>query len=155
MFDLNARLCDFGLARQKLTDSTTLGAVINLAGTPAYIAPEVHLDERAAQYYSDIWSLGMTTVEWLTSKRAWDLDPDDEDYRYNIKKKKQDKCMPEGLARVPAVVRGVLTSSLSYDTKARPTAAEMMKFLSDISSRLSPDNSCFSDFCIKCISTSG
>ena len=40
--------------------------------------------------------------------------------------------MPEGLDRVPAVVKGILKRSLSYETQTRPTAVQLIQELSKV-----------------------
>ena len=61
------RLLDFGLARGKGVDMTTLTKTGVIVGTPAYMSPEqlqaLSVDER-----SDIYSLGVVLFEVLTAK---------------------------------------------------------------------------------------
>ncbi len=62
------RITDFGLALR--TELHPDGATI--AGTPAYMAPEVLLDQAAPTVRSDIYSLGLILYESFTGRRVWD-----------------------------------------------------------------------------------
>lgn len=67
------KICDFGLARIALTqkgheDATLTGSI---CGTPAYMAPEVHLGS-VLDPRSDVFSLGMVLFELWTGKPAFD-----------------------------------------------------------------------------------
>ena len=44
-----------------------------LEGTSSYIAPEYLLDEQKLVQYSDIWSLGITLLEFLTYENVWNM----------------------------------------------------------------------------------
>ena len=100
--------------------------------TLPYIAPELHIHNQNAQYYSDIWSLGVTTIEWLTFRRAWDIDREEKNFCTLLVQKKRNKEMPEGLARVAVEVKGILEKSLSYEPKIRPTAKQLAQELCKI-----------------------
>ena len=63
------KVADFGLARPTEA-ATQLTASGMLMGTPAYLAPEQCLDQKADQR-SDIFSLGITFFEMLTGKRPF------------------------------------------------------------------------------------
>jgi len=62
----HARIADFGLAIG--TDETTTG---ELAGTPAYMAPEL-FGGQPASVQSDLYALGLVLYELHTGKRPWD-----------------------------------------------------------------------------------
>ncbi|MFO0725414.1 MAG: serine/threonine-protein kinase [Myxococcota bacterium] len=82
--DGRVRVADFGLARAigpaQPTPAITAGldAPIStttgrrsIGGTPAYMAPEAMLGQRAADEASDQWSLAASAVEALTGKRPY------------------------------------------------------------------------------------
>ena len=61
------KLIDFGVARVESSSVSTDTAVIGLAGTPSYMAPE-HVSGKPVPA-SDIFSLGVIAYEMLTAKR--------------------------------------------------------------------------------------
>jgi fused len=62
--DLNAKLCDFGLAR-----SMTMGTHVltSIKGTPLYMAPEL-LEGKPYDHEADLWSLGCIVYEMLAGE---------------------------------------------------------------------------------------
>lgn len=60
----NAKLCDFGLARN-MTRETHL--LTSIKGTPLYMAPEV-MDNQPYDYSADLWSLGCILYEMLVGQ---------------------------------------------------------------------------------------
>src|SRR5436190_3876396 len=63
------KLIDFGVARVESSSVSTDTAVIGLAGTPSYMAPE-HVSGKPVPA-SDIFSLGVIAYEMLTAKRPF------------------------------------------------------------------------------------
>jgi serine/threonine protein kinase len=59
--DGNAKLIDFGLSQQRSSSDEKLNA---LAGTPAYIAPEVIVGNYGNE--CDVWSLGVTMYHCMS-----------------------------------------------------------------------------------------
>ena len=55
------KISDFGFARNK-TNEFAIDDEEESIGSLPYIAPEIHLDRRTGQAYSDIWSMGATLV---------------------------------------------------------------------------------------------
>ena len=68
----HATLIDFGFVQTPAEASHW--ATRPLAGTLAYIAPEMVTSALAAGPRSDIYSLGVTLYEMLTGRRPWDSD---------------------------------------------------------------------------------
>jgi serine/threonine-protein kinase len=68
----HATLIDFGFAQTPAEASQW--ATRPLAGTLAYIAPEMVTSTLAADSGSDIYSLGVTLYETLTGQRPWESD---------------------------------------------------------------------------------
>jgi eukaryotic-like serine/threonine-protein kinase len=62
------KVCDFGLSRRVYSTATadTASVRLGLAGTPAYMSPEV-LEERTVDLRADIFSLGVVFYEMLTN----------------------------------------------------------------------------------------
>ena len=67
-----AKIVDFGIARSGSRDLTMTGKVI---GTPAYMAPE-QIQGEAADYRSDIFSIGLVIFEFLSGECAYSGDSD-------------------------------------------------------------------------------
>lgn len=61
---LNAKLCDFGLARNMTEDTLLLSSV---KGTPLYMAPEV-IDNEPYDQQADFWSMGCILYETLAGQ---------------------------------------------------------------------------------------
>ena len=66
--DGTAKLTDFGIARARDSTLTASGMV---AGSPAYLAPEVAMGSPATEA-SDVWSLGATLYQALSGRQPYD-----------------------------------------------------------------------------------
>ena len=66
--DGTAKLTDFGIARARDSTLTASGVV---AGSPAYLAPEVAIGSPATEA-SDVWSLGATLYQALSGRQPYD-----------------------------------------------------------------------------------
>ena len=129
------KLCDFGLARQKTADTLTSHTSHTPAGTLHYMAPEIHIEEQTPHYPADIWSLGVTSIEWFTGKTAWSLYASTRDLRRVLREKKLSREPPDGLDNVPETMRHVLEKSFSYNPRERPKAEEILRDLRKIIGR--------------------
>ena len=127
------KLSDFGTARiktQQAGESTlhpNQGAGQGRAGTPYYQAPEVQMDGRQAQPHSDVWTTCLVGTEWFSGRRVWSLN--------NFYKMKREQSYPKQLTTdgiIPKNVREVLKEGMSYDRKARPSAANIRECLEEI-----------------------
>jgi serine/threonine-protein kinase len=71
------KLLDFGLAklsdRATGPDNPTLTGVRQTVGTPAYMAPEMIVEERTVDSRADIYSLGVMCFEMLTGTRPFQV----------------------------------------------------------------------------------
>jgi serine/threonine-protein kinase len=115
-----AKVLDFGLARREAGGDATLSmstATGTIAGTPAYLAPEVLRGHRA-DARADIWSLGLVLFEMATGANPY-----------------QRRTMPETLAAVlggpapavpdtlPPALRGTIAGCLEADPDRRTARA--------------------------------
>jgi serine/threonine protein kinase/TPR repeat protein len=65
------KLTDFGLARAKGIDRTSLTETGIIMGTPAYMAPEQLEDARAVDARADVYALGAILYELLAGRQAF------------------------------------------------------------------------------------
>ena len=93
-------------------------------GTPYYQAPEVSVEGRRAQPYSDVWSASLVGTEWFTGRKSWKSTG-----RKAFFSMKEKRSMPTHLSKVPDGVREVLTAGLSYNAKERPDASHVKNAL--------------------------
>ncbi|MGE5184199.1 MAG: serine/threonine-protein kinase, partial [Acidobacteriota bacterium] len=100
--DGRVRVMDFGLARRPGEDDELRG---HLAGTPAYLAPELYAGE-PADARSDQFAFGVALFEALYGERPFD-------------KGVPDKPKEPGDAGVPARVRRVVMRAIAIDPRER------------------------------------
>ncbi|WP_155370451.1 serine/threonine-protein kinase [Catellatospora vulcania] len=111
---------DFGIAaRIGEPDDDSTGASF---GTPAYVAPE-RLDGMPAESATDVYALGVVLYEMLTGRppfrvRGWDDVAAD-----------HGPVVPPDVPDLPRSVATLVTSALSREPAARPTAAEATRVL--------------------------
>ncbi len=110
------RITDFGLA----VVGADAGDVREVAGTPAYMAPE-QLEGKAASVRSDVYALGLVLYEIYTGKRAFDA-PTLAEIR---RKHSEDAPAPPSsvTSGIDPVVERVILRCLEKDPKARPSSA--------------------------------
>jgi serine/threonine-protein kinase len=115
----HATLIDFGFVQTP--SEASQWATRPLAGTLAYIAPEMITSALAAGPRSDIYSLGVTMYEMITGRRPWDSDDPGELATLHRQAKPTDirALRPE----VPAPVAELIQSMLAKDPLRRPGSA--------------------------------
>jgi serine/threonine-protein kinase len=110
------RITDFGLA----VVGADAGDVREVAGTPAYMAPE-QLEGKAASVRSDVYALGLVLYEIYTGKRAFDA-PTLAEIR---RKHSEDAPAPPSsvTSGIDPVVERVILRCLEKDARSRPASA--------------------------------
>lgn len=121
-------LIDFGFAQTPAEASAW--ATRPLAGTLAYLAPEMFTSTLAAGPRSDIYSLGVTLYETLTGRRPWDSDDPSELATLHREVKPPD--IRSLRADVPESVAELTHAMLAKDPLRRPAsprelAAKLMR----------------------------
>ncbi len=122
----HATLLDFGLAQTP--DEATDWATRPLAGTLAYIAPEMVTSALAADGRSDLYSLGVVLYEMLAGRRPWDSDDPAELATLHREAKPTD--LVELRPDAPEAVSELVHTMLAKDPLRRPTSA------ADVAARL-------------------
>jgi serine/threonine-protein kinase len=116
----HATLIDFGLVQT--TQEASQWRYRPLAGTLAYIAPEMVTSALAADARSDIYSLGVTLYEMLTGRRPWESDDPAELAALHREAKPADIRAQRPDA--PAAVAVLVQAMLAKDPLRRPNSAE-------------------------------
>ena len=115
----HATLIDFGFAQT--TAEANHWTTRPLAGTLAYIAPEMVTSTLAAGPRSDIYSLGVTLYEMLTGQRPWETNDPGELATLHREAKPTDirALRPD----TPEAVATLIHSMLAKDALRRPASA--------------------------------
>jgi len=110
----HARITDFGLA--VAPDAAKTG---ELAGTPAYMAPEL-FEGRSATAQSDIYALGIVLYELYTGKHPWDRRPASDSRRRQLPNPPSSPShhAPE----IDAAVDRIILRCLEKDPGSRPSS---------------------------------
>jgi serine/threonine protein kinase len=114
------KLIDFGVARVEASAVSTDTAVIGIAGTPSYMAPE-HLSGKPLPA-SDTFSLAVIAYEMLTAKRPFTAKQPfalRQQHKQGVAKGAIRTIRPE----VPAEAENAIRQALLYDAAARPQNA--------------------------------
>jgi serine/threonine-protein kinase len=121
---LDTRLTDFGVARILNTPSmTTPNAVV---GTPHYMAPEAFHGTTASPA-TDVYALGVVLYELVTGRPPYDSDSIPDLMRRHME---GDPPRPPGIADP---IWEVIASCMATKPRLRPSAAELVAALSDVS----------------------
>jgi eukaryotic-like serine/threonine-protein kinase len=112
-------LIDFGFVQTP--SEATRWSVRPLAGTLAYIAPEMITSALAAGTRSDIDSLGVTLYEMLTGRRPWDSDDPGELAR--LHREARPPQLKDVRPEVPQPVADLVQEMLAKDALRRPPSA--------------------------------
>jgi hypothetical protein len=116
------KLIDFGVARVEASAVSTDTAVIGVAGTPSYMAPE-HLSGKPVPA-SDIFSLAVIAFEMLTGKRPFNAKQPfalRQQHRQGIPRGAIRNLRPE----VPVEAENAIRQALLFDAAERPQNARV------------------------------
>jgi serine/threonine-protein kinase len=120
------KILDFGLVKQLQTDHTRLTRSGVVAGTPAFLAPEVALDGGRADARSDIYALGCVAY-WLVTGR---LVFESETPIGTILQHVQTSPIPPSRRceiNVPEALERIILSCLEKDPSDRPQTAQELR----------------------------
>ncbi|XP_071112541.1 mitogen-activated protein kinase kinase kinase 4-like [Haliotis cracherodii] len=114
---------DFGCSVKLKNHTTMLGEINSLAGTMAYMAPEVitQNDKEGSGRAADIWSLGCVVIEMATGKRPWH----DAENNYQIMFKVGMGGTPSVPENLSAEGKDFLLCCFQHDPQARWTASRL------------------------------
>lgn len=118
----NPVLLDFGLARDLSAEGQTLTQSGQIMGTPAYLAPEQIVAARGTvDRRTDVYALGVTLFECLTSRRPYDADTWDQLFHQILH---GEPANPRSLnPRIPRDLCTVIEVAMERDrTRRYPTA---------------------------------
>jgi serine/threonine protein kinase len=115
----HATLIDFGLVQTP--DEASRWATRPLAGTLAYIAPEMVTSALAAGPRSDIYSLGVTLYEMLSGRRPWESEDPGE--LATLHREARPTDLSAIRPNLPASVAELVHAMLAKDALRRPASA--------------------------------
>ena len=124
-----AKLCDLGLAKIRSYDiasSTACG--VHSPGTPEYMSPETLVKHEKATTSSDMWSVGITLIEWFVGTDAWDLQNIDEEEEpvMHIKQLMRNREAPPTLGRLKLHL-SLVQPCVEYNATDRPAADNLLR----------------------------
>ncbi|SDD97874.1 serine/threonine-protein kinase [Actinokineospora iranica] len=128
--DGSVKITDFGISRA--TDDVTVTKTGLIAGTPAYLAPEVAIG-REPGAASDVFSLGSTLYAAVEGEPPFGLSENTLGLLHAVASGKINPPQKSG------PLTGVLTALLSTDVDARPTAAKARDMLGAVARGEDPD----------------
>lgn len=119
-----AKLTDFGLCKQVLSDSQKL---LTTCGTLVYAAPEIIKKEPYNGMLADIWSAGIVLYAMVSNHFPWVTDPNLPPERIIAETARQitegDIAVPDGTYQFQDLVMSMLT----VDPEERPTADDILQ----------------------------
>ena len=133
----DVKIIDFGLT-VKLESITPRKRSHNYCGTPAYMAPEIFMDEVDNAQKVDIWSIGVIFYIMLSGSEPFHSNESD------ITALKQLVCRGQykKVENISQQASELLRSLLNADPNCRPTAEELLNhpYLQDDETQNNPDN---------------
>jgi eukaryotic-like serine/threonine-protein kinase len=120
------KVLDFGLVKAQHEDKTSSGVTLTregtIAGTPAYVAPEVALGEATIDGRADLYALGCVGYWLLTGQLVFEAETS---LKMVLKHVHEAPEAPSTRAEVdvPAALDHILLDCLAKDARARPANA--------------------------------
>ncbi|MBM4280618.1 MAG: serine/threonine protein kinase, partial [Deltaproteobacteria bacterium] len=124
--DGRLRVVDFGLARLRRPDDDDDRAGTSIAGTPAYMPPEVWRGERPTEA-ADAWAFGVLLCELLAGRKPYTHET--AQALVAALYAPVETPVPTLPTDVPGDVRGLLPRLLAKDATRRPAFAEVERVL--------------------------
>lgn len=122
--DYEAKLCDFGVSRERLMDSETMTGCV---GTTAWMAPEVLCGERYSEM-ADVYSMGLLLSEMDTCGHPYngDRDTDDMITDANIAVLvSTNSIKPNIHSDCPTELHELILQCVAFEPAERPTALKL------------------------------
>ena len=102
--DRKVKICDFGISRRMEPNTS----VYEHIGTPAYLAPEIIMEEGYSGFAADIWSLGVMSFMAMTGNVPFKGSTIDELHEAILKKSVTFPARPQLSAKMKRAIRGML-----------------------------------------------
>ncbi|XP_038047208.1 mitogen-activated protein kinase kinase kinase 2-like isoform X2 [Patiria miniata] len=118
----NVKLADFGASRRLQTIASYVTGIKSVTGTPYWMSPEV-INGVGYGRKADVWSVGCTVVEMLTTKPPWA----DYEAMAAIFKIATQPTIPQLPSTVSDVARDFLNLMLIRDAQQRPWASDLLR----------------------------
>jgi len=116
-----AKVLDFGLAREVAPHNPRLSAPDTIAGTPYYMAPEAIADTSQTNASSDVYSLGCVAYFMLTGRHVFTGRSPVEVFVRHL------NADPAPMRGVPPALEALVLACLDKDPSTRPSANELQE----------------------------
>jgi serine/threonine protein kinase len=123
-----AKVCDFGIAkfkRSSLASAATTASTAGLAGTPAYMAPEI-FEGQAASDKADVFSFALMLWECLTGRQPWERLTNPMQIIFAVGVQGQRPALPEDPALCPPELAWLVQQCWQEQPSARPCFREVL-----------------------------
>lgn len=123
-----AKVCDFGIAkfkRSSLATATNTASTAGLAGTPAYMAPEI-FEGQAASDKADVFSFAVMLWECLTGRQPWERLTNPMQIIFAVGVQGQRPALPEDHEACPPALAQLVAQCWQEQPAARPSFTEVL-----------------------------
>ncbi len=115
----SVKVLDFGLVKDVRNQDVQMTAMHEVAGTPAYVAPERLTDPEKVDHRADIYSLGSVAFNLLTGEDVFDGDTAVE-ICYQVMKTPPPRAAAKASQAIPAALDALIDACLAKDPNDRP-----------------------------------